>query len=270
MNLFMMEFRRNLKTLIIWSGVSAALTLLLTLLYPAMLDSDMLALMNAKLEALPKELVDMFNLSGEDFRQLPQFFAYFFQFVLMAACVYGATLGFSVISREESDGTIEFLYAKPLKRSQIVTGKLLSAGAAYIIYFAVVGIGGFIGCMSVRPNELPLMDLISSVKSVMAGGLIAGLTYLFVGLALSVFLKRTKHAASLASALFFGTYIVGSIPRITGVLDFLKWLSPLNYFIPSTVVMEGLDGINVLILLMVMGVAAGVTYIGYHKRDFAA
>ncbi len=270
MNLFKMEFRRNFKTLMIWSGVSAALTLLLTLLYPAMLGSDMLALMNAKLAALPKELVDMFNLSGEDIRQLPQFFAYFFQFVLMAACVYGATLGFSVISREESDGTIEFLYARPLKRSQIVSGKLLSAGAAYIIYFIIVGIGAIIGCLAVKPEELQLVDLLTSIKSVLAGGMIAGLSYLFVGLAVSVLLRRTKHAASLAAALFFGTYIVGSIPRITGVLDFLKWLSPLNYFMPSTVAMEGLDGINVLILILVMGAAAGLTYIGYQRRDFAS
>lgn len=270
MNLFKMEFRRNFKTLMIWSGVSAALTLLLTLLYPAMLGSDMLALMNAKLASLPKELVDMFNLSGEDIRQLPQFFAYFFQFVLMAACVYGATLGFSVISREESDGTIEFLYARPLKRSQIVSGKLLSACAAYIIYFIIVGIGAIIGCLAVKPEELQLMDLLTSIKSVLAGGMIAGLSYLFVGLAVSVLLRRTKHAASLAAALFFGTYIVGSIPRITGVLDFLKWLSPLNYFMPSTVAMEGLDGINVLILILVMGAAAGLTYIGYQRRDFAS
>jgi ABC-2 type transport system permease protein len=68
MNLFKMELRQNLKTLVIWTAVSGALTLLLTLLYPAMLGSDMLALFNAKLASLPKELVAMFNLSGEDIR----------------------------------------------------------------------------------------------------------------------------------------------------------------------------------------------------------
>ena len=212
MNLFRMEMRRNFRTLIIWAAVCGALTLLLTMLYPAMLSSDMLALMNAKLASLPKELVDMFNLSGEDIRQLPQFFAYFFQFVMMAACVYGATLGLSVISREESEGTIEFLYAKPLRRSQIVTGKLLSAAATFAIYFAVVTIGGVIGCMAVKPEALDTMALLTSVKAVMVGGFIAGITYMFVGLALSVLLRRSKHAASLASALFFGTFIVGSIP----------------------------------------------------------
>jgi ABC-2 type transport system permease protein len=267
MNLFKMELRRNFKTMAIWAIVCGALTLLLTLLYPAMLGSDMLALMNAKLASLPKELVDMFNLSSEDIRQLPQFFAYFFQFVMMAACVYGATLGLSVISREESEGTIEFLYAKPLRRAQIVTGKLLSAAATFAIYFVVVAICGMIGCMAVKPEALDTMVLLTGVKSVMTGGFIAGITYMFIGLVLSVLLRRPKHSASLASALFFGTFIVGSIPKITGVLDFLKWVSPINYVMPSDVVMEGLDGVYVLILLTVMAVTTGLTYIIYNKRD---
>ena len=267
MNLFSMELRQNLKTMVIWTAVSGALTLLLTLLYPAMLSSDMLALFNAKLVALPKELVAMFNLSGEDIRQLPQFFAYFFQFVMMAACVYGATLGLSVISREESDGTIEFLYAKPLRRTQIVTGKLLAAAVTFVIYFMGVAIGGVAGCLAVKPEALDMMTLLTAVKSVLAGGFIAGLAYMFVGLALSVLLRRPKHAASLASALFFGTFIAGSVPRITGVLDFLKWLSPINYVMPGEVVMDGLNGGYVLILAAVMASAGALTYIAYSRRD---
>jgi len=267
MNLFKMEMRRNFRTLAIWSAVCGALTLLLTLLYPAMLSSDMLALFNAKIASLPKEMVDMFNLSSEDIRQLPQFFAYFFQFVLMAACVYGATLGLSVISREENEGTIEFLYAKPLRRSRIVTGKLLSAIATFAIYFVVVTIGGVIGCLAVKPEAQDTVTLLTAVKSVMAGGFIAGLTYMFVGIALSVALRRAKHAASLASALFFGTYIVGSIPKITGVLDFLKWISPVNYVTPGDIVMDGVNGGYALILAAVMTVAAGLTYMAYNRRD---
>jgi ABC-2 type transport system permease protein len=186
---------------------------------------------------------------------------------MMAACVYGATLGLSVISREENEGTIEFLYAKPLRRTQIVTGKLFSAAVTFVIYFMGVAIGAVVGCLAVKPEAQDMMTLLSAVKSVLAGGFIAGLTYMFVGLALSVLLQRTKHAASLASALFFGTFIAGSIPRITGVLAFLKWVSPINYVMPGDVVMEGLHGGHVLILAAVMAAAAVLTYIAYSRRD---
>ena len=100
MNQFRMDFRRSLRPLFIWSGVTAAVSALITMLYPSMMQSDMLALLNAKLAALPPEFVAALHMEGQDIRALPQYFAYMFQFVAMAACIYGATLGFTALSRE--------------------------------------------------------------------------------------------------------------------------------------------------------------------------
>jgi ABC-2 type transport system permease protein len=263
-----MEMRRGFRSLLLWTGISGVITLLFTLLYPSMLNSDMLALMNAKLEALPKEFVDAFHLSGEDITQLPNFFAYMFQFILMAACIHGAMLGLTALSKEESEGTIEFLYAKPVSRTQIVSGKLSAAAVSYLCYFAVISIVGIIAGMIVRPEGLDLMDMTASFKSILLGGMIAGFTYLLLGFAVSVLLRKAKHAASMAVMLFFLTYIVGSIPTITGVLDFLKWVSPLNYFTPGEVVVNGIDGINVLISVLIMSASATLTYTLYRKRNF--
>ena len=41
----------------------------------------------------------------------------------MAGGVYAAILGVSALVKEESEGTIEFLYSKPVTRSKIVTAK---------------------------------------------------------------------------------------------------------------------------------------------------
>jgi ABC-2 type transport system permease protein len=191
-----------------------------------------------------------------------------FQFILMAACIHGAMLGLTALSKEESEGTIEFLYAKPVSRTQIVSGKLSAAAVSYLCYFAVISIVGVIAGMIVRPEDLELMDMAVSFKSVLLGGMIAGFTYLLLGFAVSVLLRKAKHAASMAVMLFFLTYIVGSIPTITGVLDFLKWVSPLNYFTPGEVVVNGIDGINVLISVLIMGASAALTYSLYRKRNF--
>ena len=269
MNQFKMDFKRNLKSLLIWSGVTAAISALITALYPSMMQSDMLALLTAKLASLPPEFVAALHMEGQDIRELPQYFAYMFQFVAMASCIYGATLGFTALSREESEGTIEFLYAQPLKRSQIVSGKLASAFVSYLVFFAVVGAASVLACFGVKPQDLSLIDLVTPVKTVLMGMMIAGFTYLFIGLAISVFLKKAKHAASMAVGLFFLLYILGSIPAMAGVLDFLKWISPINYFIPSEVVVDGVKALNAIICLAVMGVSAGVTYTVYRKKDFA-
>lgn len=268
MTIFKMEFKRGFKSLLLWTGVCAALNILFTLLYPSMLDSDMLALFNAKLASLPKEFVDAFHLSGEDITQLPNFFALMFQFILMAACIYGTMLGLTALSKEESDKTIEFLYAKPVSRIQIVSSKLANAAVSYLSFFAVISISGMLAGMAVRPVDLDLMDMTTKFKSVLLGGMIAGFTYLLLGFAVSVLLKKAKHAASMAVMLFFVSYIVGNVPSMTGVLDFLKWVSPLNYFLPGEVVVNGIDGTNVLISVLIMGASAALTYTLYRKRNF--
>ncbi len=268
MNVFKMEFRRGFKSLLLWTGVCAALTVLFTLLYPSMLDSDMLALFNAKLEALPKEFVNAFHLSGEDITQLPNFFALMFQFVLMAACIRGTMLGLTALAKEESEGTIEFLYAKPVSRIQIVSSKLANAVVSYICFFAVISIAGVLAGLCVRPADLDFMDMTATFKSILLGGMIAGFTYLLLGFAVSVLLKKAKHAASTAVMLFFVTYIIGNIPSMTGVLDFLKWVSPINYYLPADVVVNGIDAASVLVSVLIMGASAALTYTLYRRRNF--
>lgn len=269
MNIFKLDFRRNLKSLLIWSGATAVITVLLMSLYPAMLKSDLIEMMNAKIATLPKELVSALNMSGEDFRQLPQFFAYMFQFLLMVGCIYGATLGLTALSREESEGTIGFLYAKPVRRTQIVSAKLAAACVDYFIFFAILGLAAILSCIAVKPDSMSLNDLVTPLKTVILGGLITGFTFLFLGFMISVFLRRARHAASLAVAIFFVTYILGNIPVMMGVLDFLRWISPMNYFVPRTVVMQGIDGVNVLICVCAMAVCTFIAYMVYRKKDFA-
>lgn len=266
MNIFKLDFKRNLKSLAIWSLASGGMIALIMLLYPAMMKSDFMDMMNEKIKMLPKDLTDALNMSGQDIRQLPQFFANMFQFVLMAASIYGGILGISALSREESEGTIEFLYSKPVKRTGIVSAKLAAACAQYLIYFAVVGAAGILACVCVKPSELNISELVQPIKNVLLGGMITGFLYLFISFAISVFLKRPKRAVSVSVAVFFGTYILGTISSF-GVLQFLKWVSPMNYFIPRYVIMSGLDGLNALICLLVMAVCTAVSYIIYRRKD---
>ena len=269
MNMFFMDIKRGGKQLIIWSGASGIILALMMLLYPTMMNSDFMELLNAKLALMPKELIDAFNLSSEDIRQLPQYFATMYQFILMAACIYGAIVGVGALSREHNEGTIEFLVSKPVKRGSVIAAKLCAACAQYIVYFAVLCLAAIIALVSVKPESLDTAVLLSSVSAVMLGGLIAGSTYLFLGFAISVILKKARNAMSVAVAMFFLTYILGTIPSF-GVLQFLKWISPLNYFVPSQVLASGIDQLNALICALFMAACAAAAYAVYRRKDIAA
>ena len=268
MNIFKLDFSRNFKTLLIWSLVSAAIITLFMMLYPSMLNSDMLALMNAKINSLPPEFVKAFHMSAEDFTQLPNFFGYFIQFVFIAACIYGMILGANALSREQSEGTIEFLYSKPVRRGGIAGAKLLSALLSYLIYFAVFSAASVLSSLTVKPDDVDMTALVSTEKSMLIGCMIAGFTYLFLGFAISVFLKKARHATSLAVAVFFAMYILGAIPKMTGTVEFLKWVSPMEYFVMTDIITNGINWLNAAICAGIMGVCAALAFTVYNRKDF--
>ncbi len=269
MNIYKMELRRGLKALLIWTFTTGFTLSLIIAMYPAMMRSDFMDMMNAKIAMLPKELVDMFHVSGQDIRQLPQYFANMYQFVLMAQCIWGALLGASALSREESEGTIEFLFAKPVTRARIAVMKLAAVCTQYLVFFVVVGLAGMAICIIVRPADLPLADLIQQSETVLLGGMIAGYAYLFLGFALSAFLQSARNAGSLAVGLFFGTYIMGFISAL-GVVPFLIWVSPINWFVPRDVIMNGISGLKVFFCFILYAACTATAFSAYRRKDFLA
>ena len=133
MNMFKFEFNRLLKGSIIWALVCSALVVMFMLFFPSMKNMGMQELVGSKLELLPEAFLEAFNISGAtDFSNISDFSAYVLQYIIMAGGVYAAILGVSALVKEESEGTIEFLYSKPVTRSKIVTAKIL---ASIVIFF---------------------------------------------------------------------------------------------------------------------------------------
>ena len=65
------------------------------------------------------------------------------QYIVMAGGIYAAILGVSALVKEESEGTIEFLYSKPVTRSKIVTSKILASAVIFFIFIIIVGISNY-------------------------------------------------------------------------------------------------------------------------------
>lgn len=91
---------------------------------PSMQSSGMQDLVNTKMNALPQDMMKILHMdSMADLTNIDAYFAYVFQYIFIAACVYAALIGAQALIKEETDGTIEFLYAQPITRSSLVFGK---------------------------------------------------------------------------------------------------------------------------------------------------
>ena len=133
MNLFLREMKKNRTSFLIW-------LILMILVNAMMLTSfgsvaEMAENTEAMLSQYPKEFVEAMNLDILKMTNILHFYASrTFLLVTILGSVYAIMLTSNIISKEESDKTIEFLISKPISRVSIISSKL-SCSVVYITMF---------------------------------------------------------------------------------------------------------------------------------------
>ncbi|MDD6224319.1 MAG: ABC transporter permease subunit, partial [bacterium] len=144
--MFQREMKVNLKSFLIWLLILIGIFSVVFLIYPSIINSDNIKMMDEMMEMFPKELLTAFNM---DISSISSCYGWLksegFVFVLFIIGCYAGVLGSNILLKEESDKTIEYLNSLPIKRTNIVYSKVF-AGLIYIILMvALLGIFNFIG-----------------------------------------------------------------------------------------------------------------------------
>jgi ABC-2 type transport system permease protein len=269
MNIFKMEVKKGLKSLGIWSIVCILLTILFMSMFPSMKDSGMQELVNTKMGAMPPAILEAFNLKDvPDFSKLNQFFAYVFQYIVIAGCIYATILGSKSLIKEESEGTIEFLYAQPISRTKIVTMKLLSSLALFYLFIMIMAVVSILMSLAVKPADLEIIDLIMDIKLLFSGFFLIGLVFMAIGFFVSVLVPHLRLAMPISIGVFFVTYLLGTFAGMIDALEFLKYFSPFHYAVPAEIIKSGIEVTNIALAFIIMILSVGVTYFIYRKKDY--
>lgn len=268
MNIFKFEVKRQLKSLMIWAIVCSFLVIVFMSLFPSMKGIGMQDLVGDKLDALPTAILDAFNIDiMMDFSNIKDFMGYCLQYIVIATGVYGAILGVSALSKEEKEGTIEFLYSKPIKRSKIVTSKIMSSALIMLVFIIVVCTVTIVSGIMVKPEDLEMMTLITDIKMIYIGALFLGYTFMALGFFISVIIKGKSNVTAVALGVFFASFFMGVIGKMQESLEWLIYLSPTDYFIPATVLKDGFEIKYMGIALAVVIISVITTYVIYNKKD---
>ena len=129
MTLFLRELKGNLKSFTIWTVCIVAMMVMFMAMYPSFAAQG--NTLTEMLKGFSPELIQMFGFDAIDFTKTMDYYAYIFQYVLLATMIQFMIMGAGLISREEDSGTINFLYAKPLSRRSIVGTKFLAGLTVY-------------------------------------------------------------------------------------------------------------------------------------------
>lgn len=265
MNIYMHELKAKLRSVITWSVSLVALFLLFMSLYSSF--SKDTALLTEAMAQMPKELLIAFGMDQMDLSSVLGYYSLVFLFAQICLAIQAANYGFGLVSIEESELTADFLLAKPVSRSQILTSKFLAALTALVITNLAVWVVSYatiaLFAQGKAYDRQTLLLLLASL-------LIFQLFFLSVGVVLSLLMKRVRSVTSLSMALAFGMYLLSAFSGMLGK-ESLDLLTPFKHFEPNAIVANGAYETSFLLLNLAITVASIVgSYWLYARRNIAA
>lgn len=252
------ELKVNLKSFIMWTLIISSIIIVAYLFYPAL---DETASFDELLESLPKELLMALNMDIVNINTPYGWFATegYLMLALLGGC-YSSLLGGSIVIKEESEKTIEFLMSKPISRVKIIKDKLI-AGLIYIFSLnLILFFVSFIG--------LTLLDDLNFKMLLLLSGSVLFIHFIFYFLSLfiSLFFKKSKKMVGISLGLVLGTYFLQVLAMLDEKIEFLKYFSPHEYFSARYIIINESYNLNYLILTFIIIFTTTVLSIKIYKN----
>ncbi len=265
MNIYLQEFKMRSRSVVIWSvAVAAVLAVFLSLFSSFAAQA---ATVNEMISKFPPELLAAFGLNGVDLATVLGYFGFIFLFVQVCLAIQAASYGFSMVSVEEREWTADFLLSKPVRRSSVMTAKVLAALSGLTVTNAVVWVSSLVLVAAFRSGEtyptLPLVLLLLS-------DVVFQLFFLSVGLAVSLLVKRIRSVTAYAMGLGFGMYVLSAFGNMLGT-NVLERITPFKHFDPNYILQhQAWDAPLALVSVAVVLVSIVASYTLYIRRDIPA
>ncbi len=262
--MFKREFKINIKSLMIWVVVLLSLYIMIFAMYPSLVNEETQASLMEMMNSMPSEILASFNM---DIVGIDSAYGWFktegYTFLVLTGALYSAILGSTILLKEESDKTIEFLLSKPISRNNIVTSRIITGVFNILIFTFIVTIGNLIAL-----NISGSLD-ISEFLLISLSPILLYFMMFFISLFMSLFFKKSKKSLSFAICLVFAFYIMQIVGGLGGSLSFLKDISLFEFVSSRYIILNNtinytylFVGIGIIILMMFF------TYKIYNKKEF--
>lgn len=261
--MFKREMKINLKSFIIWTSILIGLFLIVFLVYPSIVNSENMEMMNEMMKIFPEEMLKAFNM---DISSIDSAFGWLktegFVFVLLITGIFSGILGSNILLKEESDKTIEYLNSVPVTRKNIVINKIL-CGLLYIILMIVaIGVFNFIGLSLSGDFDRKAYILLSLTP------IFSSLVIFAVCLFLSTFTHKTKKTMGISLGIVFASYFLNILSEMGESTEFLKYISIFTLADIRNVIIN--VSINPLMLVLSIGITLifmALATIRYEKKE---
>ena len=257
------EFKINFKNFIIWLSILLIMFLVVYLIYPYIVTDETMKDMDELMKVFPPEVLKAFNM---DLTSISTAYGWFktegFTFVLLIIGFYASILGGTILLKEENDKTIEYLSSVPIKRSSIVTKKII-VGITYILLIVIIlGIFNYISLMisgDLNQKEFILLSITP---------ILIGLPLFAINLFISTFMHKTKKTIGISLGMVFIFYLLNMLSELSTKVEFLKYFSIYTLAdIRNVISNVKINPVMVIISLSITILFVFGSYIQYNKKE---
>ena len=257
------EFKINLKNFIIWLSILIIMFLVVFLVYPYIITDETVKDMDELMKVFPEDLLKAFNM---DIASISTAYGWLksegLMYLLLVIGFYSSILGGNILLKEENDKTIEYLGSLPIKRSTIITSKVLVSIVYIVLMVFLVGLFNYISLLLSGDFEQKQFILLSITP------LIIGLPFFSLNLFISTFMHKTKKTIGISLGIVFISYFLNIISELSSKVEYLKYFSINTLGDVRNIIDDiSINPINILISLIITIIFISLTYIRYNKKE---
>ncbi|MDO5301242.1 MAG: ABC transporter permease subunit [Tissierellia bacterium] len=192
--IFGLEFRHNFGKSFSWALVLIIFIGLLMAFFPLMGDENILSLVQSFEENFSPQVATVLGFGYQlDLSNLTHYVPFIFQYLGVLFAIFAIQLGARSLSREQSAGTIEYLYGQPVQRGSILFGKFFGNLILYlgVCILSLLAALGFSYIFAPDANKTELMTILAWVGLAL---LAIGFIFLALGYLYSALSNRSSHA----------------------------------------------------------------------------
>ncbi len=264
MNMFLHELKAYRKSTIIWTCSLISFVVLFFSMFPAF--SKEVETFKKLMEGFPEPVRKALGLSVDSMSSILGFYAYIFLYITLCGAIQAMNLGTSIISKESSGKTVDFLLSKPVTRSKIITSKLIAAIACLIITNAA-----YLVVASVMASIVKTVDYSYKTFFMISITLFfVQLMFLSLGVIISVVASKIKSVIPISLGTVFAFFFIGMIASTTAD-GALQYITPFKYFDANYIIKNSsYDTTFIIIEIAFIIVAITASYFVYSKKDIHA
>jgi ABC-2 type transport system permease protein len=232
-------FRATLKfNAVRWLVFAAILTMYFSIVI-GMFDPGMKDLLDIKLAAMPKNLLEAMNFKIKDSSLLGFVVGYLYGFLMVfLPLIYSIITADRMIARQVDAGSMAFLLATPVSRAAVARTQALFLLASITVLFGFITVWGIVISAFMFPGALDTANFIK---------LNIGLTLLYyalsgVGFFCSCASNESRYSLGVGGGLVVAFLLFKMLSGVGESVSWLKYFSLFTFFDPEAIV-AGSEGV---------------------------